>query len=130
MDFKSIWNAIIGALTGADITGDLDGHEIVASSIYGCGKKAMVIKGWVDPRNGPAIRFRAAWDDIKGGEFFYQKHPSDNWIETSASLIKLELGDTSASIVGKFRTGPDDEHSVRLTADLNFNEIIKKLRKD
>lgn len=134
MNFERLWSLLISAIKGAKLSGSLssgkDGRSSDAVftdvSFAGSGRNAFVIKGWVDPQDGPAVRYRADWDNLKDGEFFYQEHPADKgWQETKELGITLERSDGKISIVGAFNTADDAHHEVRFTADIDLGDIFE-----
>jgi hypothetical protein len=69
--------------------GEAKGKKFAECSLKGCGKRAFVVKGWVDANKGPAVRFRAPWGRLSDGEMMWQASPSSDWEETSDEDIDL-----------------------------------------
>ena len=84
-------------LLGKDCKGSLEGGayaeatEFRACSVKGSGRRAFVIKGWIDPDDGPAVRLRARWGELSDGEAFWQDHPDKAWEDTDNEEVSLKF---------------------------------------
>ena len=125
MNLEKLWKLLTNALSGAEITGFLDGVAFSEVSFKGSGRKAFVVKGWIDPQEGGAIRYRADWENLQDGEIFFQTHPDDkSWQETDEGEFRLERGGTEISIVKGFKTNDGIQHEVRFTAGIDLGDIF------
>jgi len=125
MDFGKIWGVINNALGDANIIGTLDGVTFQEISFRGSGRRAFVVKGWCDTKEGPAVRFRADWNNLDDGELFYQEHPGDKgWQETEEKELEIVREDGRISIVMSFQTDDGIEREVSFTADINIEDLL------
>ena len=128
MNLSKIWDILLKALNGAKVTGTMDGVEFDELSLLGSGKKAFVVKGWLDESEGPAVRYRAPWSDLTGGEIGWQEHPSDRgWLETEEGEFRIVPGQGEVSLVGDFTTSDGVKHVVKFTADIELADIFRSL---
>ena len=110
--------------------GESSGAAFTDVSFNAAGRRAFIVKGWVDPNEGPAVRYRADWSDLDSGEFFYQVHPgAKGWQETKELGITLECDDGKVSIVGAFETEDGAHHEVRFTAGIDLGDIFASFLK-
>lgn len=126
MNLDKLWAILNNAISNANVTGALDGVAFQDISFAASGYRAFIVKGWVDTNEGPAVRYRADWNDLDSGEVFYQVHPSaKGWQETREERFKLERGEGNILIVMSFRTADDIKHNVKFTADINMGSIFE-----
>lgn len=126
---------IASALKDSNLTGFLDGVPFESISVKGTGRKAFVIKGWVKNSEGPAVRYRAAWKHLSGGEFFYDPDLT-GWRETEELGFDLNLDIGEFALVGKFQEVIDDpdgtnenmviEHEVKFVGDIEIPENFRQ----
>lgn len=122
---KKLWQQIAVQLGKTKFEGTLDGLFFKEFSFRGSGKNAFVLKAWVSTEEGPAIRYRASWEDLKGGEIFYQEKPSDKgWQETTVTEFKIEMLSDQPSLSAKVMTEEGKELSILLIAKIDLQDIL------
>ena len=127
MDLSKLWGILNGALENANITGELDGVAFGSVSYKASGKNKFVLKGWIDPEEGPAVKYGAPWGSIADGEIGFQSHPSDNGFqETTGEIVNLETGMGKVSLSGVFKSEGGTVHHVIFTADINLGDLFQE----
>ncbi len=129
MNVEEFFGVFSNILKGANVAGVLDGNEFESVSLAATSHRALIAKGWVNDKEGPAIRFRAAWGDLEAGEVLYQNHPSDNgWQETADLKLKIDASEDSIALVMNFVTTVDgNEHEAIITADISMQQVFANI---
>jgi hypothetical protein len=123
-----LWKYLNTFLESCDIVGTLDGQAFQEISFAASGKRAFIVKGWVDPREGPAVRVRADWEHLKEADIGFQEHPSDKGFqETTETGVVIDRGDWEMSLVATFKTDDGETHEIRFTAGLNIGDIFDNI---
>jgi len=112
------------ALLQSDISGELDGNSFQSCSINGSGRRAFVIKGWIDNKKGPMVRFRARWGELGDGEIHYQKDPQSEKEDTDTTDVDLRSENGKLALVVSFKTDDGKDHSAVFRTS---TDILKKL---
>jgi hypothetical protein len=73
------------------VSGELDGSPMAKCSLEGSNlaKRIFVCKGWVDTRQGPALRFRCRVGQLSDGQLQYDPAAA-GWQDVEEDSIELE----------------------------------------
>ena len=113
--------AVVERLTRAvkqTIQGSLDDRPFVDCTVLATGRRAFVVKGWVDRAAGPVVRFRAAWGDLAGGEVRFQELPGTAWLDAEVRGLRLDSLGHRITLVLEFVTEDGEGHGVEFTAGI------------
>ncbi len=109
----SILSWLTDALAG-DVQLVLDGNQVHDLSTHASGKRAFVVKAWLDPQEGPALRFRASWGSLEHGRLWWQEQPAGPWIPADIHGIEIVEGLAELTLRIEFSVNMDQQHSLLL----------------
>lgn len=101
-------------LIGSNLCGKLDGQPLESVSIKASGRR-FVIKGWVDKKAGPAIRFSAPWGDLGNGYALFQASVDAGWEDAEETAVDLDFGWEQAVLAISFNLEDGSSHEAAFT---------------
>lgn len=92
----------------------LDGIEVRDISTHASGRRAFVVKAWLDGEGGPALKFRANWGELQDGRLWYQPGPLGPWIPADIRRLEYIEGLADLALRIDFSVNLEEEHHLLL----------------
>ena len=99
-------------LSGKLTSPDGSTKDFAKVSVRAVGKQGFVIKGWVDTKKGPMVKFSCPWGDVADGETYYQEKPGGDIEDTEEQDINF----SNKKLTATFDRVSGEEYSVEFSA--------------